>query len=291
MKYAITERNVLTFCNHPFIVKLHAAFQTFDRLFLVLTYCPGGDLAKYLSKEKRFAESKAKLYAAEILLALEHLHKKDIIYRDLKPDNVVLDSEGHALLTDFGLSREGVYDQIVAKSFCGSVAYLAPEMLKKQGHGKAVDWYLLGVLIYEMIIGIPPFYSENRHEIFENIDKGSLKFPNYVSKESKSLLMKLLERDPAKRLGSGPMEANEIKDHPFFKDLSWDEIINRYYFNFIGFIIYFLFFYRKKSPGLPYLMKQYDKSHKFIDMELAFRDSEDSSKPKEDLQGWSFIEK
>lgn len=229
MKYAITERNVLSFCSHPFIVKLHAAFQTMDRLFLVQTYCPGGDLSKYLSKEKRFPESKVQLYAAEVLLALEHLHKKDIIYRDLKPDNIVLDAEGHALLTDFGLSREGVYDQLVAKSFCGSIAYLAPEMLRRQGHGKAVDWYLLGVLVYEMLVGIPPYYSEHKQEIFQNIDKGSLKFPNYLSKEAKSLLQKLLEKDPNKRLGSGPTEAKEIKEHSFFQNINWDEIYERFF--------------------------------------------------------------
>lgn len=106
----------------------------------------------------------------------------------MKPDNVVLDEEGHALLTDFGLSREGVYDQIAAKSFCGSIAYLAPEMLKKMGHGKAVDWYLLGVLIYEMLVGVPPYYSSDRNEIFNNIDKAELKFPNSLSKNAKSLL-------------------------------------------------------------------------------------------------------
>jgi len=208
-------------------VKLHAAFQTQDHLFLLLTYCPGGDLAKYILKEKRFPEYKAKFYASEILLALEHLHKKDIIYRDLKPDNIVIDSDGHALLTDFGLSREGVYDQLVAKSFCGSIAYLAPEMLRKQGHGKAVDWYLLGVLIYEMLVGVPPFYSSNRAEIFENIEKGSLKFPNNITKEAKGLMMRLLEKDPVKRLGSGPGEAKEIMDHAFFKEINWEDLINR----------------------------------------------------------------
>ena len=191
------------------------------------TYCPGGDLAKYINKEKRFPESKAKLYAAEVLLALDHLHKKDIIYRDLKPDNIVLDAEGHALLTDFGLSREGVYDQLVAKSFCGSIAYLAPEMLKRQGHGKAVDWYLLGVLIYEMLVGVPPFYSSNRNEIFENIEKGSLKFPNNISKEARGLLVRLLEKEPGKRLGSGSGEAREIMEHPFFKDVNWEEVLQR----------------------------------------------------------------
>ena len=129
---------------------------------MILDYCPGGDLGKALIREKRFKEDRARIYLAEILLALEDLHKRDIIFRDLKPDNVVLDAEGHALLTDFGLSKEGVLDNSAAKSFCGSVAYLAPEMLKRIGHGKSVDWYLLGVLFYEMIVGIPPYYTKNK---------------------------------------------------------------------------------------------------------------------------------
>jgi len=115
----MTERNVLSVTNHPFIVKLNYSFQTNDKLFLILDYCPGGDLAEHLSNEKRFSEERAKIYLCEIILALEDLHKRDIIFRDLKPDNVVLDYEGHAMLTDFGLSKEGVYDNKGAKSFCG----------------------------------------------------------------------------------------------------------------------------------------------------------------------------
>ena len=113
-------------------------------------------------REKRITENRAKIYAAEVLLALEELHKHDVIFRDLKPDNVILDSEGHALLTDFGLSKEGIQDNISGKSFCGSVAYLAPEMLRRNGHGKPIDWYLFGVLIYEMLVGRPPYYSNKR---------------------------------------------------------------------------------------------------------------------------------
>ena len=107
------------------------------------------------------SEHKARFYACEILLAIEELHTHDIIYRDLKPDNIVLDADGHAKLTDFGLSKEGVYDLENTKSFCGSYAYLAPEMVKKEGHGKSVDWYLLGVLIYEMLVGLPPYYDDD----------------------------------------------------------------------------------------------------------------------------------
>jgi serine/threonine protein kinase len=188
VKYALTERNVLSLTDHPFIVRLHAAFQTSEKLFLILDYCNGGDLAKHLQKEKRFSEERAKFYIAEITLALENLHKRDIIFRDLKPDNIVIDSEGHAMLTDFGLSKEGVLQHHTgAESFCGSVAYLAPEMLKRCGHGKAVDWYLLGVLFYEMLVGVPPYYSTSREKMFVNIQKAPLKIPNNLSSETKDL--------------------------------------------------------------------------------------------------------
>ena len=144
---------------------------------MILEYCPGGDLGKVLEQEKRFDEARARIYLAEILLALEDLHKRDIIFRDLKPDNVVLDVQGHALLTDFGLSKEGVLDNQAANSFCGSVAYLAPEMLKRSGHGKSVDWYLLGVLLYEMLVGMPPYFNRDRDQLVSNIQKGPLLMP------------------------------------------------------------------------------------------------------------------
>ncbi len=171
--------------------------------------------------ETRLTEDRAKIYAAEVLLALEDLHKRDIIFRDLKPDNVVLDDEGHAMLTDFGLSKEGVIDNISSKSFCGSVAYLAPEMLRKSGHGKSVDWYLFGVLIYEMLVGMPPYFSNNREKLFKNIESAPLKLPLYLSHEVSNLIVALLNRNPNKRLGSGKEDANEIKKHPWFKGVDW----------------------------------------------------------------------
>ena len=162
VKYAKTERDVLTYTAHPFIVGLKYAFQTPEKLFLLLDYAPGGNMSRALQKDKRFTETKARYYLAEVLLALEDLHRRDIIFRDLKPDNIVFDKDGHALLTDFGLSKVGVLNNTQARSFCGSPAYLAPEMLRRQGHGKSVDWYLLGVLLYEMLVGIPPYYSNNK---------------------------------------------------------------------------------------------------------------------------------
>jgi serine/threonine protein kinase len=133
---------------------------------LILDYCPGGDLAKIIQSQKRLSEDVAKLYLCEILLSLEYLHSHDIIFRDLKPDNIVLDEDGHALLTDFGLSKEGVLDNQAANSFCGSIAYLAPEIIRRSGHGKSVDWYLLGVLLYEMLVGIPPYFTNNKDILF-----------------------------------------------------------------------------------------------------------------------------
>jgi len=189
IKYAITEKNVLSNINHPFIVKLYYSFQTNSKLFLVLDYCPNGDLSQIILKERRLTEESARLYLCEILLALSALHRNDIIYRDLKPDNIVLDKDGHALLTDFGLSKEGVFDNVSAKSFCGSIAYLAPEMIKKSGHGKSVDWYLFGVLMYEMIVGTPPYFNKDKDTLFENITDGILQIPSNMSNSAKSLIL------------------------------------------------------------------------------------------------------
>jgi ankyrin repeat protein/tRNA A-37 threonylcarbamoyl transferase component Bud32 len=223
VRYATTERNVLTyFTKHPFIVNLNYAFQTSTKLFLILDYCPGGDLGQLIQREGYLSEEQAKVYMAEVLLALEDLHSSDIIFRDLKPDNVVIDHNGHALLTDFGLSKEGIYDNKSATSFWGSVAYLAPEMLKRQGHGKSVDWYLLGVLLYEMLFGKTPYFSESKEELFHNIKSGKLKISRNLSPEAIDILKCLLNRNPNKRLGAGKGGSEEIKSHPFFKEIDWE---------------------------------------------------------------------
>jgi protein-serine/threonine kinase len=275
-KYAMTERNVLSYIRHPFIVGLNFAFQTRDKLFLILDYASGGDLGSYLAKERRFNEYRAKTYMCEVILALEELHRRDIIFRDLKPDNIVLDEEGHAKLTDFGLSKEGVLDNTMASSFCGSVAYLAPEVLKRQGHGKAVDWYLLGVLFYEMLVGSPPYFSHNRDQLFQNIQRGKLRIPSNLSIEAKSLLRgvshsQLLQRDPAKRLGSGKNDAEEIKRHEFFGGINWGSVLNREL--------------RPPLPHKPVILAAKLLPEKVYGVMHSRKDSETH------LSGWSFVNK
>merc|ERR1719282_2105210 len=201
VEHTKTERNVLETVSHPFIVVLHYAFQTPKKLYFVLEYCPGGELFFHLSRAGRFSEGRCRFYSSEILLAIEYLHKLNIIYRDLKPENILLDADGHVKLTDFGLSKEGIQDNSSAKSMCGTPEYLAPEILDKKGHGKAVDWYSLGALMYEMLTGLPPYYTRDREKLFERIRRGELNYPQYVSPVSQSLLRSLLTGDPERRLG------------------------------------------------------------------------------------------
>ncbi|KAL9647912.1 hypothetical protein ABK040_008183 [Willaertia magna] len=221
------EKQILQEINHPFIVKLYYAFQTEEKLYLVLQFLPGGELFYHLKEETKFDVERAKFYAAQIVLAIEHLHKNDIIYRDLKPENVVLDSDGYVVLTDFGLAKTSISNATPTYTFCGTPEYLAPEILKGQGHAKAVDWWSLGILLYEMMVGLPPFYSENINEMYELILKAPLKFPSFIDSDAQSLLKGLLEREEFKRLGSGPTDAQEIKSHPFFSNIDWDKLYKR----------------------------------------------------------------
>jgi len=221
VEHTKTERNVLEAVSHPFIVTLHYAFQTPKKLYFVLEYCPGGELFFHLSRAGRFSEGRGRFYASEIMLAIEYLHRLNIIYRDLKPENILLDAEGHVKLTDFGLSKEGIQDNYSAKSMCGTPEYLAPEILDKKGHGKAVDWYSLGALMYEMLTGLPPFYTRDRDKLFERIRRGDLTYPSYVSKVAQELLKALLTGDPTQRLGGGVGDGEEVKAHPFFLGIDW----------------------------------------------------------------------
>lgn len=227
VEHTKTERNVLEAVSHPFIVTLRWAFQTPKKLYFVLEYCPGGELFFHLSRAGRFSEGRCRFYSSEILLAIEYLHRLNIIYRDLKPENILLDCDGHVKLTDFGLSKEGIQDNCSAKSMCGTPEYLAPEILDKRGHGKAVDWYSLGALMYEMLTGLPPFYTRDREKLFERIRKGDLVYPSYISPVGKSLLQSLLLGDPSRRLGGGPSDGEDVRNHPFFSGIDWIAIQQR----------------------------------------------------------------
>lgn len=227
VEHTKTERNVLGYVNHPFIVGLKMAFQSMNKLFFVLDYCAGGELFFHLSKVGKFSELRAAFYAAEIVLALEYIHELDIVYRDLKPENVLLDARGHVRLTDFGLSKEGISSSSSgANSFCGTPEYLAPEILNRQGHGRAVDWWSLGALLFEMLTGLPPFYCRDREKLFEKIRRGHLEYPRSLSSRSTQLLRGLLTKDPRKRLGSGEKDARPIKVHTFFSETNWDKLLS-----------------------------------------------------------------
>lgn len=226
VEHTKTERSVLGYVKHPFIVGLNMAFQSEEKLYFVLDYCAGGELFFHLGKVGKFAEPRACFYAAEIILAISYVHDLDIVYRDLKPENVLLDSRGHVRLTDFGLSKEGISNSSSgANSFCGTPEYLAPEILNRQGHGRAVDWWSLGALLYEMLTGLPPFYCRDREKLFEKIRRGTLEYPKYLTPRSQQLLRGLLMKDPHQRLGSGPKDAGDVKAQEFFSDVDWDKLM------------------------------------------------------------------
>lgn len=268
VRYAFTERNILLHISHPFIVKLNYAFQTPEKLVMVMDYCPNGDLGTHLAREKKFTEDKAKFYIGQIALALGELHKNGILFRDLKPENVVLDVDGNARLTDFGLSKEGTTDEQLSRSFCGSIAYLAPEMLKRSGHTRSVDWYLLGVLSYEMVVGSPPFYSPNRDQMFNNIQKAELRIPQFLTNECKSFIKELMVREPNKRLGASKRDVEDVKMHSFFNGIDWDALIN------------------KQLPPPP--IKPMRRAPKTVSIEKMFGKLEADAAPKVD--GWSILQ-
>lgn len=220
---------VLSNLNHPFIVSLRFAFQTASLLFLGMDFLPGNNLGYYMEHnfEEFFTLKQIKNIFCEVLLALEELHRYNIIYRDLKPENIAFDCEGHIKLIDFGLVKINVKEKAKgADSFCGSYAYLAPEMIKKKGHGKAVDYYSLGIILYEMVTGRPPFYDENKELMEQNVLKGSLKIPNEIDENLKSLLLGLLERKVENRLGF-KRGFPEIREHPWLKDVNWMKVFDR----------------------------------------------------------------
>ncbi|KAM6186480.1 ribosomal protein S6 kinase alpha-2 isoform 2-T2 [Rhynchocyon petersi] len=221
------ERDILAEVNHPFIVKLHYAFQTEGKLYLILDFLRGGDLFTRLSKEVMFTEEDVKFYLAELALALDHLHGLGIIYRDLKPENILLDEEGHIKITDFGLSKEAIDHDKRAYSFCGTIEYMAPEVVSRRGHTQSADWWSFGVLMFEMLTGSLPFQGKDRKETMALILKAKLGMPQFLSGEAQSLLRALFKRNPCNRLGAGLDGVEEIKRHPFFMTIDWNKLYRK----------------------------------------------------------------
>ncbi|CBX99794.1 hypothetical protein IAQ61_002974 [Plenodomus lingam] len=219
-----TERNILESVNrHPFIVSFYYAFQDHEKLYLILEYAQGGELFHHLAAERMFSEDVAAFYMAEMVLALDHLHRTvGVIYRDLKPENCLLDSEGHLLLTDFGLSKVSLDEDNPCRSFLGTVEYMAPEVVQGLDYGAAVDWWSLGALGVDLLTGAPPFMGNNNAKIQEKIVKSKLSLPYYLSADAKDLLTRLLRKEPKKRLGSNmPKDLQTIKNHRFFRKINW----------------------------------------------------------------------
>ncbi|ETM02916.1 AGC protein kinase [Phytophthora nicotianae] len=223
----LSERDVLGGTCHHSLVQLYWAFQTKDNLYFVMEYCPGGELSTHLERATRFTEEVAAFYAAELLLAVQQLHQHGILHRDLKPENILLTEDGHLKLVDFGISKFGITEATRgAKTICGSYEYLAPEILKGKQYGTAADWWAFGAVLYELLTGLPPWYSQNAKEMCKHVLYTPLSIPDFVSPEAEDLIRKLLSRNPYERLGS-LHEGLEIQEHAFFRHIDWEMITFR----------------------------------------------------------------
>jgi serine/threonine protein kinase len=220
------ERALLTRLNHPFIIKMFAAMQDDRHLYMLMEYASGGELFQYLRRAGRLSLDAARFYVAEIVLALEYLHAFDIAYRDLKPENLLLDSMGHLKFADFGFAK--VVPNLTY-TLCGTPEYLAPEIILGHGYGKSVDWWALGILLYEMLTGNPPFNGDTPTAIYERTLKGRLHFPSGMDRIATDLISGLLTPDVTKRLGCSERGAQSVREHSFFHNVDWNIVLQRGY--------------------------------------------------------------
>ncbi|KAJ3584365.1 hypothetical protein NHX12_014860 [Muraenolepis orangiensis] len=218
------EKEVLTEINHPFLIRLFWTHHDERFLYMLMDYVAGGELFSYLRSRGRFSNSAGLFYSAELVCAIEYLHAREIVYRDLKPENILLDGGGHIRLTDFGFAKK-LSDR--TWTLCGTPEYLAPEVIQSKGHGRAVDWWALGILIFEMLAGYPPFFDDNPFGIYQKILAGKLEFPRHLDFYVKDLIKKFLVIDRARRLGNMKNGAEDVKKHRWFKTIEWDTVPQR----------------------------------------------------------------
>ncbi|KAJ2454707.1 hypothetical protein EV183_001291 [Coemansia sp. RSA 2336] len=223
--FTMTERSILSEVQHPFIVKLYYAFQSNSKLYLIMEYVAGGELFTHMANERIFTEDQASFYAAELVLAISHLHKLGIVFRDTKPENCLLSKTGHLVLTDFGLSKTALGDDGRTNTFCGTPAYMAPEVLESsESYDLSVDWWSLGILLYEMLTGSVPFKGKAPGQIAKNIAKMKINYPKYMTPDAKDLIIRLLRKKPSQRIGYGSKGVENIKKHRFFRKVDWVQL-------------------------------------------------------------------
>jgi len=224
VEHVKNEKNILKEIHHPFLISLSWSYKDSRFLYLLFPYIPGGELFSYLRRAGRFPPTTALFYTAEIVSALGYLHSLSVAYRDLKPENLLLDRQGHVIITDFGFAKV-IRDR--SWTLCGTPEYLAPEIIQSKGHSKAVDWWALGILLYEMLAGYPPFFDDNPFGIYEKILAGRLEWPRHLEPQTKDLIKKLLVHDRTKRLGCMKAGVEDIKRHRWFKSIDWEDVIQK----------------------------------------------------------------
>ena len=271
-----SERDLMVKVDNPFIIDIKFAFQDKQNLYLLTEFMPGGELFFHLYREKRFNNDKAKFYAIEIILAIEFLHKKNMMYRDLKPENVLIDKTGHIKLTDFGLSKILSKEKEKTYTICGTPQYLAPEVLTCEGYDDSVDWWSLGCILYKMLTGIDPFHFSKDESLSPEMYEVDIIIPDYVTKTAKDLIKKLMVTNPKKRLGWGPGGAEKIKSHPFFKNVDWEKALNK----------------ELIPPFIPKLnneldLKYFDKG--FTDERIETFEEEEPSSQNVIFKGFTFV--
>lgn len=219
-----SERKILLSISHPFIVVLYRTFQDPMHVHMLLEYVNGGEVFTHLRNAGRFSKEFTKFYTGQIVLVIQYLHEKNIVYRDLKPENLLIAADGYLKITDFGFAKELHQD---TWTLCGTPEYLAPEIIQSKGHGLAVDWWALGILMYEMLCGYPPFYDENPFGIYQKILVGKIEFPKYFDEYAKDLVKRLLTADKAQRIGCVSGGASDIRRHKFFRGVDWHALAGR----------------------------------------------------------------